>query len=283
MTLAPDQQGWYRVESGLTSETIQELVAVSPVEKLSLTHIPLVTVELAKRLTLLPVEWLWLWCNVTRPAMKYIVQIPELRTLDVLNIRGPGQLANFKKARHLEVFRAHHCMTAQDLLQVAQCAGLREIGAQNAELTFSVISAFLALPNLTALDLESTRFDDKMAKRLCRSKTITSLDLGATRITRTGLEHIVLMTQLRSLDLWATDLNEADLRLLSNLPHIEYLSLGNYDGLPSLDSDAITSLILDLPSLKRVWLDGVRLEANHRKALESKLESLRVTSFGDCV
>ena len=281
MTVSPDSRGWYSVERDIDPEVVQQLSQVGLIEKLSITNIPLITVDLAKRFSRLRVDQLWLWCDVTRRAMRHVIQLPGLRVLDVLCIRGPGQLENFQKAEKLEEFRANHCMTEADLLQVAQCAQLRELGAQHAEISINSLSAILSLPSLTTLDLEGTRFDDKMAKRVSRSKTITSLDLGATRITRVGLEHLVQMEQLRSLDLWATDLSERDLRLLLNLPNLEYLSLGNYDGLHQLQSNEVTQLILESPGLKRVWLDGVILDVTQKSALEARLESLRITSLDD--
>lgn len=281
MTISPDSSGWYKLEGSADPAIVQQLAQVGPIEKLSLTKIPLITVKLARRLAGLPVTQLWLWCDVTRRAMQQVIQLPGLRVLDVLSIRGPGRMAGFRAAADLEVFRANVYMTEVDLLQVTQCTQLRELGAQNAELSYKSMSAILALPSLMSLDLEATRFDDKMAKQTSRSKTIQSLDVGGTRITRIGLEHLVQMEQLCSLDLWATAPNEMDLRLLLSLPNLEYLSLGNYDGLPPLNAFEITKLLLDCPSLKRVWLDGIPLEPSQKQALESKLDSLRITSVGD--
>lgn len=281
MSISPDSRGWYALERDVDPAIVQQLAQVGPIEKLSLTKIPLITVQIARRLASLRVTQLWLWCNVTRRAMQHVIQLPGLRVLDVLCIRGPGQMASFHAAKELEVFRANLYMTEADLLQVTQCAQLCELAAQNAELSYKSMSAILALPSLTSLDLEATRFDDKMAKQTSRSTTITSLDIGGTRITRIGLEHLVQMERLHSLDLWSTALNEMDLRLLLNLPNLEYLSLGNYYGLPPLNANEITNLLLDCPSLKRVWLDGMHLEPNQKQALESKLDSLRITSDSD--
>lgn len=281
MTISPDSKGWYSIERSIDHAIVCELEQLSPIEKLSLTKIPLLTVKLAQRLSHLRIEQLWLWCDVTRRAMRHVIQLQGIRVLDVLCIRGPGKLANFDKALDLEVFRANHYMTEVDLLQVVECKQLRELGAQSSELSNKAISAILSLPNLTKLDLESTRFDDRMAAKICHSKTIKSLDIGATRITRWGLAHLIQMEQLESLDLWATDLNEMDLRLLLELPNLEYLSLGNYDGLPQLDPEQITQLVLHCPKLKRVWLDGIRLEVDQKSALEAKLESLQITSLSD--
>jgi len=116
-----------------------------------------------------------------------------------------------------------------------------------------------------------------MAKKISRSTTIASLALGATRLTRAGLADLVTMTQLHSLDLWALALNATDLTMLLALPNLEYVSLGGMDNAPSLDSDSITRLVLESRSLKRVWLDGVRLQRGQRDALEAKLEWLRFT------
>jgi hypothetical protein len=209
--------------------------------------------------------------------MRYIVQIPGLRTLDVLCIKGPSVLDNFRKAQSLETFRANHYMTEADLLEVTQCSRLTELGAQGAKLSSAALAAILALPSLVSLDIESTRFDDSMAKKVSRSKTIESLDVGATRLTGAGLRHLAQMQQLRSIDLWATDVAEADLPLLLDLPRLEYVSLGNCDHLPQLSAETVCNLILSAPSLKRVWLDGIRLHAAQKEALENKLESLRIT------
>ncbi len=279
--ISPDLEGWYALEGFSNREVLRQLAEIDPVEKLSVTKIPLVTVNIAQRISCLSVGQLWLWCNVTRGAMSQILRIRSLHTLDVLNIRGPGRLANFGKAKNLRVFRANCGMSESDLLEIARCETLCELAAQSAVLSHASVSAILALPNLTALDLEGTRFDDNMAKRVSQSELLTSLDIGATKVTRKGLEHLVQMEQLRSLDLWANELKETDLRLLVNLPNLEYLSLGNYDDATPLNSSDITQLILDCPRLKRVWLDGIPLESGQRAALEAKLDYLRITLFSD--
>lgn len=281
MTISPDSQGWYSFERDINPDVAGQLKQVSPISKLSLTKIPLVTVKLARRLSGLHIDNLWLWCDITRRAMRQIIQTPGLRVLDVLCIKGPGALGNFRKAKSLETFRANHYMTEADLLEVTQCAQLMQLGAQGAELSSRSLAAILGLPNLTSLDLEATRFNDSMAKKVSRSKTIESLDIGATRITGVGLEHLSQMRQLRSIDLWATDVTEADLQFLLGMPKLEYVSLGNRDDFPQLDAEKVCCLILDSPSLKRVWLDGIRLSAAQREALEAKLESLRITSLSD--
>lgn len=279
--ISPDSSGWYSLEGDLSPELIRQFSEIALLEKLSITKLSLMTVKLAQRLSCLRVRRLWLWCNITRRAMRHVIRMPGLHTIDVLCISGPSCLANFRDAQDLEIFRANYGMTDSDLLEVTQCPQLRELAVQNAELSHASISAILSLPGLTSLDLEATRFDDHMAKQTSRSKTIKSLEIGATRITRIGLEHLVRMEQLQSLDLWATDLNERDLRLIVNLPNLEYVSLGNHDEISPLNSRDITELLLGCPQLKRVWLDGVNLEPTQKNDLEAKLDSLRITLPSD--
>lgn len=277
MTISPDQDGWYHLANDLSCDAIAEIGGVAgPVNLKMISKVP-PTTKLVKRLASLKVDQLWLWCDVNRHCMKYLVELPELRALDILSLAGSGGMANLSKAHHLAEFRANSSMTEGDLLQLAQCGGLREIGAQNAALSKRAMSALLAMPHIETLDLEATPFDDRMARWTSRSTSITALELGGTRITDLGLEHLVRMQQLRSLDLWATNVSETALTLLTGLPNLEYVSLGGYDWRPSLDPEAVTTLLLTLPNLKRAWLDGVALESSQRQALESKLDYLRLT------
>jgi hypothetical protein len=281
VTVARDARGWYSIEGDVEPGLVDELRKMGAVDNLSLTGIPLVTVELAQRLAGLRVHRLWLWCDITRRALRQLIRLPGLRVLDVLCIKGPGTLGNFRSATGLKEFRCNHYMSEADLLEVAKCAGLQELGAQGALISTRSLAALLSLPELASLDLEATSFDDKMARQVSRSRTITHLDIGSTRITRTGLAHLVRMKQLRSLDLWATQITEDDLQLLLELPDLEYVSLGNHDGLRQLDSETVTRFMLTAPSLKRAWLDGIHLEHTQQQALEARLESLRVSSLSD--
>jgi hypothetical protein len=274
--MRPDERGGYVLQGSLPLAEIDELAPLGLLPHLSITRTPLLTIKLAQRLERLRVDHLWLWCEATARAMQHVLRIPALRVLDILRIGRAGRLDGFAAAGTLEVLRANYGMPEDHLLRVTQCEGLRELGAQNADLTRSSLAAILALPRLGTLDLESTAFDDAMARRLGRSESIHSLDLGATRLTAIGLAHLIRMQQLRSLDLWATNLDAVELALLRELPNLQYLSLGTHDRSRALDAAAVTKLLLDLPSLERVWLDGVDLDPAQHAALAAKLASLRV-------
>ena len=281
-TISADEKGWYSLKADITPEIVAALRDVGHIEKLSITNVPLVTVKHVRLLKeLQSLGQLWLWCHITRRAMRHLIELPGLETLDILSIRGPGSLGLFNRARTLQIFRANHHLSGSDVIQVAKCKSIKTLGIQNAQLTEASFAAILMLPFLENLDIEATRFDDKMAKALSQSRTITSLDIGGTKITRRGLEHVVSMKGLRSLDLWETALNEDDLKLLSGLPNLEYLSIGNSEGnsegCPALNIERIVPLLLSLPNLKRIWLDGIKCEPEHQRLLEAKLTSVRIT------
>ena len=272
----PDAQGWYSIVGEPTLAALRPLRSIEFIEKLSITESRRITVRHAKALRALgAVRWLWLWCDVTRNAMQYIVKLPGMEVLDVLNITAPGSLSGFESAASLHTVRANRSVKDLDVLAIAKCAILQELCIQGAVLTPSAVAALLSLELLHSLDLECSNFDDGMAQQLSASTVLTHLDVGSTLITRAGLAHLVSMKQLHSLDLWATGLDVDDLQLLSELPNLEYVSVGNFD---RLDVTRLVPLLLSLQALIHVWLDGVEVTADQIVALELRLESVRITS-----
>jgi hypothetical protein len=276
-----DSRGWFAINGATTAAMIESLRAVGPIEKLSITNGPLITVRAAKLLcSLSRVERLWLWCDVTRAAVSHLIRLPGLTTLDVLAIHKPGELRGFEFASSLRTLRANHYLEEDDLLAIASAPHLSELGAQGANLTSAAFDALMAMPELNALDLEGTSFDDEMARKIGQSTSIHTLDIGATKLTGRGLKYLCSMKQLRSLDLWATSVREPDLDLLRSLPQLEYVSVGGYAGDESLDSGHLVPLFQSLPSLKRLWLDGVNISEAQVAELKKTLSSVRVTNLG---
>jgi hypothetical protein len=266
------------INGKIRASDLRILAKHGPIKKLSLTDMPLLTARTAQGLRSLPsVEHLWLWCDVTRTAMRHVVSIPGLRVLDTLNIVKPGRLEGFSEALSLEIIRANHGLSAEDMLEISTCRTLCEIGAQDAELSPELISALLAMPRLNAIDLEASRFDDAMAEQLSASTSITSLDVGATNLSHIGLAYLCKMQQLRSLDIWAAPVRECDLDLLAALPKLEYLSIGGYGDARPLDAESILPTLSAMPSLKRLWLDGIELTPSQREALDERYENVRIT------
>ena len=269
---------WVELTGSFTSTDVRALKKLGPIERLSIIESPRLTAKLAQAFaSLTSVSWLWLWCDVTRTAMRHVLAIPGLKTLDVLSFTSPGKLQGFSSATSLEVIRANHYLTEADLLEMTSCSSLREIGAQNSALSPRVIEAMLNLPNLESVDLEATAFDDEMAREISRSKRLLSLDVGATRLTRQGLLHICRMQQLRSLDLWATSLEERDIALLVQLPNLEYVSIGDVEGGTKFNAESLLPRLAAMKSLQRIWLDGIDVNVHQRAQLEARFSNVRLT------
>jgi hypothetical protein len=54
------------------------------------------------------VESLWLWCDVFRTAMSYVLSSPVLRVVDILCMSWPGRrMPSFEAAVNLQEFRCN--------------------------------------------------------------------------------------------------------------------------------------------------------------------------------
>ena len=209
--------------------------------------------------------------------MRHILSISDLQVLDILGMRHPGKLESFSAADSLETFRCNTGMSSDDLVEIATSRSIKDLGAQSATLTTAAMSALIAMPSLESLDIEGSNFDDVFAEQISASPSLLSLDVGATRLTKKGLKHLCRMKQLTSLDLWASDVKQADIELLSDLPHLEYLSIGHPDGETTFDADTLLPKLKALKSLSRIWLDGVPVSAQTAREFEQHFESVRIT------
>ena len=262
---------------GIYSERdLQKLEKYSQIEKLSLTGRENITIKLAKSLAnLKSVKHLFLWSSVNRTAIKHIISIPDLEILDILELQNPGKLKGFSEAINLKEFRCNHYMSEADLIELATLPKIQEIGAQNAELTKKSLESLLKLPHLINIDLEATNFNDHNAAMVANSTTIKHLSISATKLTSKGLAKISQMSQLKSLDIWSTDIFEKDLDHLKKLQNLEYLSIGGYEQQTRLTFKSIKQYLEQIPTLKKVWLDGIALNKTETKEMESKYDYFR--------
>jgi hypothetical protein len=191
----------------------------------------------------------------------------------------PGRLCDFSIAKSLEVLRIPIAaeVNEADLAMIARAPLLRELSVQQAKLTPRAIDALVATTHLTDLDIEDTPFNDDMAERLARSRTISALDAGATFLTRAGLAHLCRMPQLRAIDLWATDIQMSDLSLLEGLPQLEYLSFGSMRRRGRYDPDDLVAQLKRPPTLKRLWVDGVTISQNHVNAIRAMIPDATIS------
>ncbi|TPI43272.1 hypothetical protein FJW05_23260 [Mesorhizobium sp. B2-9-1] len=222
-----------------------------------------------------------IWCDITRAAVNSIVQLPNLRALHLLGISRAGRLDGFRTAEALEEFSCLWGVGSSDLFQIAQLPAVRKLTAQRARITEESLAALLGNPSLTELDFEDSRFSDDFARMVSHSKAITALELGATDITAVGLQAICKMSQLRWLDIWSTGIAEHDLKMLSQLPNLEYLSIGGHEGQTTLTAAGTLATLYEIPSLKTVWLDGLHVTKQDWGKLTERFEKVWVSSVID--
>lgn len=256
-------------------DDLGKLAEQGPYHALSLRGHPLLTLKFTQALAKLKVQWLHLWCDVTRAALRPIFSMEGLEILDVFYLRSPGRLQGIMAARHLKQFRANW-LNAEDLLEISQSNSLNTLGAQNATLSIPAIAALSNMPSLKELDLEESDLTDDMAALLATSQSLQTLDVGSTALTGKGLKQICQMKQLRRLDIWNLNICAQDLEWLANLPHLTYLSLGSPDGQQTLDASSVLPRLAELPALKELWLDGIELTEAQIKDLQNRYSKLRL-------
>lgn len=264
------------IEGPYSSKDISSLKMHGKLDKLSLTKLRNLTVMIAKELSgLQSVRHLFIWSSVNKTAMRHVITMPGLEVLDIFEIRAPGKLKYFSEAINLTEFRCNHCLNESDLIELSNLPKVKEIGAQNSEVTKVALEGLLAIPSLENLDLEAANLTDKLAAILGASRSIKHLSVGASKITKNGLKSICKMEQLESLDIWSIDIDEDDLKSLLNLGSLRYLSLGGYEGQTRLKYKGILPYIEELPKLKKLWLDGVLLTDKEKLYLNEKYEYFR--------
>ena len=110
-----------------------------------------------------------------------------------------------------------------------------------------------------------------MAEIISESESLSRLDLGGTRLTSVGLAKICEM-KLRHLDVWATNISVEDLDLLANIPSLESLSIGGYEGQTTMTAADVLPRLKNLTTLKRLWLDGVELNEAQSEELKGRYD-----------
>lgn len=274
-----DDDGYVSLEGEFTRADIEALASRGAIEKLSFTQrATLLTEPVARGLrALASVGNFWLWCTTTRAALRHAFALPGLHELNVLSVEGAGHMHGAADAHTLRALRANFGLSEADLFEIARLPALAELGAQTSQLTPHALDALLAMPALTSLDIEDTPFGDAMARRVAQSTTLQALDCGNTKLTGKGLAALCGMRQLRALDLWATRVRDDDLDMLAALPQLEYVSIGHPVERKAPRADVVVAKLAQIPSLRRVWLDGVAVDASTQALLTQRYEYVRIT------
>ncbi|MHA3914321.1 leucine-rich repeat domain-containing protein [Halovulum sp. GXIMD14793] len=214
---------------------------------------------------------------VTRAAFRQLLSVPGLEEINVSGFHDHGSLKGMLLPSSFRNLRASGLKT-DDLVHIADLPSLNTLSAQHSSFSQRALRKLASHSELKSLDLKWGGLDDEKAATLAKSKSITDLCVCANRVGRQGLKSICEMRQLRELDIWALDITENDLDLLQALPDLEYLSVGGYDEQTVLTAKGVLPRIAQLPSLKKLWLDGIPLSKAEVAQLEEQYEHVQVTT-----
>lgn len=193
-------------------------------------------------------------------ALAALADLPSLRSLELFNCTGLDErawadLGRLRSLRRLEVQGA-----AVEDPQLAAITGLTElrelhIGGSVMMLTNAGLASIARLTSLEVLDLSR-----------------------ASSITAQGLEHLAALGRLRVLSLMGVrPLAAAGVAPLARLAALEELDLSFTD----INDEALGVIVKGTPKLKRLRLDGAKLQGPGLAALEP-LKALEELSLRSC-
>lgn len=276
MATDADAQTSIRLEGQIDLARLQALAAQGRIDTLMLYTQQLLDSTLAAGLAeAQEIGHLRLLCPVTRSALRRVIGLRGLHTLELSSLCAPGRLGGFDKASDLRSVIASHCLRESDLRAIAGSPYVHTLDAHASKLTPRALDAVLEMPRLERLLLGGGALTDALAPQLPRGSGIIALNLAHAPLSRSGLAHVLRMPALRELDLWATPLQLDDLDLLTGLPQLENLSLGHWDDERKFDGAALLAKLAALPALRTVSLDGVRLDAPARAAFKARFADFR--------
>ncbi|MFK7976877.1 MAG: hypothetical protein AB8C02_12120 [Halioglobus sp.] len=265
------------IDQPTSAKQFRSLRPSEPVEDLTISFDRMFNVKMAREVSRWnSVRRIGLWCTATKAALRQLLCTPGLEDIYVSMLHEHNSLKELHKSTSLKTFRGY-ALSSNDLCCIADLPSLRTLSAQNSNLSRAALEKLVGMEKLKNLDLEASSLDDEMASILASSRQIVQLDVGATLIGRKGLQSICEMSQLRELDIWALDIQEEDLNMLTALNHLEYLSVGGFDFQTALTSKGVLPKLAQLPSLKRLWLDGIPVTRSEQTELEERYEFVQVT------
>lgn len=140
---------------------------------------------------------------------------PELKYLRISGSWSrisPESLAELGRLKHLEKleFRyANRQMSIEYGMALSHCQSLKTLSISGCELDSGMIGFLATLPNLTTLQLRSTReLTDAYAFALAGLPTVEELDLSYTRISDAALDLLATMPGLKRLNVTGTRVTE---------------------------------------------------------------------------
>lgn len=245
-----------------------------PIEYLYIRSDKTVTTEVTRLIKDIgSVKELTVWSPMTRTALRDCFSISGLESLNLFELVTPGKFIDTSKATQL---KAVNCMGASeiDLRIFSTLPALTILKAHSTDWSIELLNRIIAKP-LKTLELEGSRLTYEMVSVINTSTTIINLDVGSSGLTGKGLALIAQMQQLESLDIWDTKVSADDLASLTNLPNLNYLSIGGHCAQRYLNMEKAIPYLLKIPTLTSLWVDNILLSDEQLALLKRHVESVR--------
>lgn len=265
------------LDAATSLRRVRSLTPNTPIDALNISGIRLFDEKLARAVSSWqPIRKINLRTTSTKAALRQVLVVHGVEEINVLGLSKHGSLQGMPKPDPLHTLRCGS-LSSKDIREIAGLPGLRILSAQYSSLSHASVSRLVGMEALMDLDLEGSDLTDELAAILSMSSKIVSLAIGATRVGPNGLQSICRMAQLRELDIWALGIQESDLDCLEALGNLEYLSVGGYQEQTVLTAKGVLPRLARLPSLKRLWLDGIEVTRDEAASLESRYDRVQIT------
>lgn len=180
--------------------------------------------------------------------LRYLEKLP-LQTIDLagstISDAGTKHLAKIPTLRNLKVYDT--AVSGKSIAILAPLKDLRMLQINGTKTTDEDILGLTAFPQLEDLDLSGTFITEESSKTFMNMDKLQSLELNHLAQTKASLERLKQMKSLRKLSLVGCDIDDEKAVILSQFPHVVFLSLGEN---PLTDKGLLALARLPLQGLK---------------------------------
>ena len=160
-------------------------------------------------------------------------------------------------------------MTDEVVRTIAKCRGLHTLTLAYPSVTEQGLEVVQQFGSLTSLSLPGTPLSDEIVAQWPDFPMLTHLDLSDTKITAKSMRKLVGSQSIERMALDRTGLKSTDLRFMTQLPYLRYLSLSGV----GIDAKLLAA-ILDETSLSVLDLSDSDVSPEVLDVIAAKGQSL---------
>lgn len=198
-----------------------------------------------------------LWSNrtITATGFETLVELPKLESLDLTYSRVDDAA----------------------LQAIGKCKSLQKIRLSNTKITEKGVQHLVNLPNLLSITMEDTGVVDLRDSQIDKITTLKVLSVSSKQLKAESMAPIVKLTNLTSLTFGPTTLKDEDLREVSQLTKLrQFVLLKYYDDL----TDETLRMLANLPELEFVSVSSNKFTKPAAEELRSAPKLRRFEVYG---